>query len=226
MRILLAEATTPQSVDIETKLKGHRFVVERVRTDSEFDKYASHTFDFIAINPASLGMDMYEAASFLDRLYPKTPFMVLSDHARDDEGTQAFKVNAEYYLPRKFLYSQFVLQMYRAVERRYGGRNLEIVIEKLVIDLVGRKAFYAGKPVRLRPADYRILEALAMHRNEVVSKKELFDHLYTSATHRNESSVNNCIGSIRRKLKYAGAEKEFIFTVPKNGFVLRPPPAM
>ena len=223
VRILLAESKTPASLDLEQKLTSHRFVVERVRIDAEFDTYAALPFDFIAINPASLGMDMYEAAAVLDRLYPKTPFMVLSDHEDEKEGIEAFKVNAEYYLPRKFRYSQFILQMYTALQRRYGGRSLEIVLEKLVIDLVGRKVFYAGKLVTLRPSDYRILEALAMRQSKVMSKKELFGHLYRSGTRRSEASVSNCITSIRRKLQYAGAEKEFIYTISKVGFVLRPP---
>lgn len=223
MRILLAEARSAQSIDIETKLKGHRFVVERASSESEIKKYAAYKFDFIAINPESLGIDIYEAGLILDSNYPKTPFMVLSDYESEAERLEAFKANAEYYLPRKFMYSQFILQMYRAVERRYGGTGLEIKIEKLVLDLVHRKAHYGRVLLQLTPASFRILEALAMQPGEVISKKELSGHLYPAAVPKHDYALTNNIQGIRRKLHYAGATQEFIFTVPKAGYVLRPP---
>ena len=84
-----------------------------------------------------------------------------------------------------------------------------------MIDTAARNVSLKGKPVELTAREYALVEFLALHRGEVVTRTQLYEHLFDE----NESSLSNLldvhVSNIRKKL---GAE--FIVTRRGHGYCI------
>ena len=92
----------------------------------------------------------------------------------------------------------------RALIRRAAGQtHSKIEIGEVLIDTRARAVARAGEPVTLTAREYAILEYLALHRGEVVSRTELYEHLLDESDDTLSNLVDVHIFGIRKKL---GAE--------------------
>jgi two-component system OmpR family response regulator len=83
------------------------------------------------------------------------------------------------------------------------------------IDTASRTVSHAGQPVVLTAREYTLLEYLALHRGEVVTRTTLYEHLFDE----NDSTLSNLldvhVSNLRKKL---GAE--FITTRRGHGYCI------
>jgi len=90
-----------------------------------------------------------------------------------------------------------------------------IEIGVVAIDVAARNVSRAGKPVELTAREYTLLEFLALHRGEVVTRTQLYEHLFDE----NDSTLSNLldvhVSNLRKKL---GAE--FIATRRGHGYCI------
>ena len=57
-----------------------------------------------------------------------------------------------------------------------------------------------GKPVKLTSHEYRVLEYLMHHRDRVVSRTELIEHLYDQDFDRDSNTIEVFVGRLRKKV--------------------------
>jgi two-component system OmpR family response regulator len=83
------------------------------------------------------------------------------------------------------------------------------------IDITARNVLLKDKPVELTAREYALVEFLALHRGKVVTRTQLYEHLFDE----NESSLSNLldvhVSNVRKKL---GAE--FIATRRGHGYCI------
>ena len=66
--------------------------------------------------------------------------------------------------------------------------------------LAPRTVTRAGQPVTLTAREYATLEYLALHRGEVVTRTELYEHLFDESNDTLSNLVDVHVFSIRKKL--------------------------
>jgi DNA-binding response OmpR family regulator len=102
----------------------------------------------------------------------------------------------------------------------------------LVIDRAERRAFLAGRLLRLTGREYALLAYLADRMNRVVQRSVLLATIWTSPdaqgsnvlnVYDGSNVVNVYVGHLRRKL---GAHAGMIETIRGYGYCLRPTPGM
>ena len=83
------------------------------------------------------------------------------------------------------------------------------------VDTAARNVFFKNKPVELTAREYSLVEFMALHRGEVVSRTQLYEHLFDE----NDSTMSNLldvhVSNVRKKL---GAE--FIVTRRGHGYCI------
>ena len=57
-----------------------------------------------------------------------------------------------------------------------------------------------GNPVKLTSHEYRVLEYLMHHRDRVVSRTELIEHLYDQDFDRDSNTIEVFVGRLRKKV--------------------------
>ena len=89
----------------------------------------------------------------------------------------------------------------------------------LELNTVTRSVKRAGIPVDLTSKEYALLEFLAMRAGEVVSRTDIWEHIYEFHSAAQSNVVDVYVGYLRRKLERAGRPK-LIHTRRGQGYVL------
>jgi class 3 adenylate cyclase/tetratricopeptide (TPR) repeat protein len=75
----------------------------------------------------------------------------------------------------------------------------------------------AGKPVPLRPKAFEVLAYLLAHRERIISKAELLEHLWPGQF-IGDATLNSCIKEVRRAIGDRGAMPRLLRTVRGRGY--------
>jgi len=110
-----------------------------------------------------------------------------------------------------------LLARLRALIRRSSGlAQAELRCGALALDARAARVSVAGVPVKLTSHEFRVLSYLMHHREKVVSRAELTEHIYAQDFDRDSNTVEVFIGRLRRKLGPA-----FIETVRGLGYRMK-----
>jgi two-component system phosphate regulon response regulator PhoB len=89
---------------------------------------------------------------------------------------------------------------------------------ELSIDMAALQARWAGKPIELRPNEFRLLRFLSENPNRVLSRDDLINGLGKREPPIDERTVDVWIGRLRRAIKAAGGGNP-LRTVRSMGYV-------
>ena len=107
---------------------------------------------------------------------------------------------ADDYVAKPF-HTEEVLARVRALLRRSAGHaSNEMECGPLRVDAKTSKVTVDGQAVKLTSHEYRVLSYLMHHRDRVVSRTELVEHLYEQDFDRDLNTVEVFIGRLRKKL--------------------------
>src|SRR5439155_17768674 len=86
------------------------------------------------------------------------------------------------------------------IRRSAGKARPEIEIEDVRIDTRARTVTRANESITLTAREYSILEYLAVHRGELVTRTELYEHLFDETDDTLSNLLDVHVFSIRKKL--------------------------
>jgi two-component system, OmpR family, response regulator len=93
-------------------------------------------------------------------------------------------------------------------------------IADLEIDLMTRTVSRAGHVIDLQPREFRLLEYLARHMGQVVTRTMLLENVWELRFDPHTNVVESHVSRLRAKLA-VGGEKELIHTIRGAGYCLR-----
>ena len=93
-----------------------------------------------------------------------------------------------------------------ALMRRAGGHaQPKVNLGPFTIDLTGQRVFRDGEEIELTTYEYKVLNYLVMHPDEVVTKTALSEHIYEEDADRDSNVIEVFVGRLRRKLDPDGS---------------------
>ena len=93
-----------------------------------------------------------------------------------------------------------------------------LLFEGFELRLDSGELLRTGSLVKLQPQPAKILEILASHSGEVVSREEIRRLVWGDSYVDSDGSLNFCIKEIRRALGDSATSPSFIETVPRRGY--------
>jgi two-component system OmpR family response regulator len=177
-------------------------------------KAKSWNYDAIVLDLMLPKVDGWKLLAQL-RQDKSTPVLIVSARDSVRDRVEGLDLGADDYLIKPFERDELLARL-RALIRRAAGQSVtQLQIGEIAIDLRSHQVSVAGEVVTLTSREYVLLEYLALHRGRVVSRTELFDHLFDE----NENSLSNLldvhVSNLRRKL-----ERDVIETRRGLGYVI------
>ncbi len=177
-------------------------------------KATTWSYDAIVLDLMLPKLDGWKLLDELRRTH-KIPVLILSARDGLDDRVRGLDLGADDYLAKPFERSELMARL-RALIRRSAGQTSSIIsIGELAIDLRARQVSRGNELVSLTAREFGLLEYLAMHRGKVISRRELYDHLFDELDDPASNIVDVYISYLRRKLG-----SELIETRRGQGYVI------
>ena len=147
-----------------------------------------------------------------------TPIIMLT--ARDEETDKllGLELGADDYITKPFSPREVVARV-RAVLRR-GTREATDLVRAgdLTIDLLAHEVSLKGRRLDLTPTEFRLLEILAGHPNQVFTRMQLIDRVQGHAFDGYERTVDAHVKNLRGKVEPDPRNPRYIMTVYGVGY--------
>jgi two-component system OmpR family response regulator len=215
MRILVVEDEPDLLRSIAQALREEGYAVDTA-ADGEDGLFSAENSDYdaIVLDVMMPKMDGWEMLARL-RKTKKTPVLILTARDQSRDRVRGLDTGADDYVIKPFDLAELFARL-RALIRRSAGQTRNVIeIGEVTIDVAARNVSRANEPVPLTGREYALLEYLALHRGELVTRTTLYEHLFDE----NDSTMSNLldvhVSNLRKKL---GAE--FISTRRGHGYCI------
>lgn len=221
MRILLVEddAVLGQAVRDQILADGHS-VDWMKRIAEAHEAIHSAAFELILLDlmlPDGRGLDFLKTRRQAGDV---TPVIVLTARDQISDRIAALDTGADDYLVKPFDLFELSARI-RAVGRRYSGNpNPLVQLGEMEVDLGARSVRRAGRNIQLTAREWSLFEAFVQRPNQLMSKAQLEERLYSFDAEIESNTIEVYIGRLRKKLG-----SDMIETVRGMGYRLGAPGA-
>jgi two-component system OmpR family response regulator len=122
--------------------------------------------------------------------------------ARDatKDRVKGLDTGADDYLVKPFDLSELLARLRSLIRRSAGNAHPQIEIGEIRIDTRAKVVTKSGESITLTAREYSILEYLAQHRGEVITRTELYEHLFDETDDTLSNLLDVHVFSIRKKI--------------------------
>ena len=220
MRLLLIEDYKPLQESLTQGLREAGFAVDATGDGEEGLWYArSNSYDIIVLDIMLPKIDGLTILSKLRDFGDDTHILLLTAKNTLEDKIHGFELGADDYLVKPFAFEELYARIKALVRRSYGKKTTTLVIEDMCLDLNKQQVLLSGESVSLTAREYALLEYLAIRAGEVVSRSDIWEHVYEFHSTASSNVVDVYIGYLRKKLNQFDKE-DLIQTVRGRGYLL------
>jgi two-component system OmpR family response regulator len=151
------------------------------------------------------------------------PVLMLTARGQISDRIEGLDVGADDYLAKPFDFGELLARLRALTRRAPPERPSRLELGDLVVDPATHEVRRLGEPVELTAREFSVLEFLARHPGEVVSRAKLLEHVWDENYLGSTNIVDQYVGALRRKLEQP-FDRPLIRTVRGVGFRLEPQP--
>jgi len=223
-KILIVEDDASTAAYLAKGLSENGYAVEMAGDGRDGLFLASEgVFDLIVADRMLPGLDGLSMVGALRAAKVATPVLVLSALASVDDRVDGLRAGADDYLCKPFSFAELSARIEALVRRadRAATEPLKtrLAVGDLEIDLLARHVTRAGRPIALGGREFNLLEFLARHAGQVVTRTMMLEKIWNYHFDPGSNVVDVHIGRLRRKLE-DGFGSPILHTVRGAGYRL------
>jgi DNA-binding response OmpR family regulator len=220
MRILIVEDYEPLRTSLARGLRESGFAVDTSADGKEGLWYAeSNDYDVIILDIMLPSLDGLSILKKLRKSGCSCNVLMLTAKDTVEDKVTGLESGADDYLVKPFEFEELLARIRALVRRGYDSKQTELVIEDLHIDLNKQQVTRDKKEIFLTAREYALLEYLAIRSGQVVSRTDIWEHIYDFHSSASSNVVDVYIGYLRKKLHLQG-KVDIIHTVRGRGYLL------
>jgi two-component system, OmpR family, response regulator len=203
MRILIVEDEPRLQNNLAKALREESYAVD-VSSDGADGIYKAEATDYDAI-VLDVMLPKLDGWKVLERLRKTkaTPVLMLTARESHLDRVRGLDLGADDYLVKPFDLGELFARIRALIRRNAKQTTNKIQIGAITLDTRQQSALRDGQTIAFTAREFAILEYLALHRGEIISRTELYEHLFDE----NDATLSNLLDvhifSLRKKL---GAE--------------------
>ncbi|MCE0461780.1 response regulator [Pseudomonas uvaldensis] len=202
MKLLVVEDEALLRHHLRTRLNDSGHVVQAV-VNAEEALYQVREFnhDLAVIDlglPGISGLELIRRLRAQDKAFP---ILILTARGNWQDKVEGLAAGADDYVVKPFQFEELEARLNALLRRSSGFTQSTITAGPLLLDLNRKQASLGEEPLALTAYEYRILEYLMRHHQQVVAKDRLMEQLYPDDDERDPNVIEVLVGRLRRKLE-------------------------
>jgi len=200
MRILVVEDEPRLLRNLAKALREEGYAVDTADAgDDGLYKAETFNYDAIILDVMLPRLDGWEVLERL-RKQKQSPVLMLTARDAGKDRVRGLDTGADDYLVKPFDLPELLARLRALIRRAAGQARPSLDLGDVIIDSRARSVTRLGNPVTLTAREYAILEYLALHRGEVVTRTALYEHLFDESDDTLSNLVDVHVFSLRKKL--------------------------
>ena len=201
MRVLVVEDEKTLAAQLAQGLTEADYAVDVVHNGVDA-LHAGETGDYDAV-VLDLGLPQIDGITVLKKWRSgdrAMPVLILTARDNWHEKVAGIDAGADDYLVKPFHMEELLARVRALIRRSRGHARAELVCGQVVLDTRSGRVTVDGRAIALTSHEYRVLHYLMHHRNEVISRSDLVEHIYAQDFDRDSNTVEVFIARLRKKL--------------------------
>jgi two-component system OmpR family response regulator len=204
MKILVIEDDQATAAFVAKGLEEAGYTVDRAETGRDGLFLATDgSYDCIVLDRMLPGIDGMAVLAGLRGAGIATPVIVLSALGAPEDRVAGLTKGADDYLTKPFTFAELEARIALLIRR--GGAaatapRTVLTYADLEMDLLARRVRRAGKPVELQPREFRLLEFLLRHADQVVTRTMLLEGVWDYHFDPGTNVIDVHLSRLRRKV--------------------------
>jgi two-component system OmpR family response regulator len=180
----------------------------------------SERFDLVILDRNLPGLDGLSVLKAMRATGNRTPVIILSALAHVDERVKGLQAGGDDYMIKPFSLEELHARADVLLRKKASARfKSSLECGDLAMDLLTRVVTRAGQTIDLLPREFKLLEFLMRHKNQIVTRTMLLEGVWDYQNDPHTNIIDTHISRLRKKLDEA-FDKPLLHTVRGTGYRL------
>ncbi|MBB3349380.1 MULTISPECIES: response regulator transcription factor [unclassified Sphingomonas] len=221
-KILLIEDDAATADFVAKGLSEEGFVVDRADNGRDGLFHATDgSYDCVVLDRMLPGIDGMAVLAAMRGAGIETPVIVLSALGSPEDRVKGLTNGSDDYLVKPFAFAELLARIRLLVRRGRSAPAVETVLrcDDLEVDLLARRVKRDGKTIELQPREFRLLEFMLRHAEQVVTRTMLLEGVWDYHFDPGTNVIDVHLSRLRKKVD-EGFARPLLHTVRGSGYRL------
>jgi two-component system OmpR family response regulator len=223
-KMLLVEDDAATADFVATGMTEHGFVVDRADNGRDGLFHATDgSYDCVILDRMLPGMDGMAVLGAMRAAGIETPVIILSAMSSAEDRVKGLENGSDDYLTKPFAFAELLARvrlLIRHTHGRSGGApETRLACDDLEMDLLSRKVRRRAQAIDLQPREFRLLEFLLRHVDQVVTRTMLLEGVWDYHFDPGTNVIDVHVSRLRKKID-EGHVRPLLHTVRGSGYRL------
>jgi two-component system, OmpR family, response regulator len=203
MRVLLVEDEPLIAEFVAKGLREAGHAVDHAATGPDGLHLATHeNYDVLILDRMLPGLDGLTLLHDLRATGHRTPALMLSSLGDVEQRVEGLRGGADDYLAKPFAFTELVARLEGLMRRRSSEpeAKTQLRVSDLEMDLLKRTVRRAGSAIDLQPREFRLLEYLMRHAEQVVTRTMLLEAVWDYHFDPQTNVIDVHVSRLRQKI--------------------------
>lgn len=223
MKLLVVEDDPALSASLSRTLEFEGYQVCTAGDgESALDEIADGEFVCVIMDVGLPGISGLEATRRMRSEGDRTPVLMLTARQLTGDRVAGLDAGADDYVVKPFQLEELLARL-RALLRRSASSSENggpLVVDDLELDRKSHEVWRGDREIDLTHTEFQLLELLMQHPRQVLSKTQIWRHVWDYDFDPGSNNLEVFVGYLRRKTEAAG-EPRLIHTVRGAGYVIK-----
>jgi two-component system response regulator MprA len=222
MRVLVVEDDPALAASLLRSMVFEGYEVSHAATGEDaVVAIAATGFDCVVLDVGLPGISGLELTRRLRRQGNEIPILMLTARQLTGDRVAGLDAGADDYLVKPFELEELLARIRALVRRSMPGEDHGVLqVADLRMDARAHQAWRGGREILLTRTEWQLLEYLLSHTGQVLTRQQLWQHVWGYDFDPGSNTLDVFIGYLRRKTE-ADGESRLVQTVRGLGYVVR-----
>ena len=202
MKILIVEDEHKIANVLKQGLEQEHYVVDTAYDGNEgYDLASSESYDLLILDRLLPGIDGLTICKKLREKGDHTPILILTAKNQTADKVEGLDSGADDYLSKPFAFEELLARIRALFRRPKKTQSSNLEVNDLKLDVKNYEVTRNGKQISLSSKEFALLEYLMRHKNKILTKQQIINHVWNYDTDILPNTLEVFIGYLRNKIE-------------------------